>query len=115
MTKILIDILSLQGVPGKPNELSVSCFSDLGAWHGYALPDSAQSSLYGGFSGPFLIVKNKWLSRCLAKLTLYDMENKRAIDLSDCENSEFAKSKGFVERNSKSISKINFISFKKNG
>jgi len=98
------DVLSLQGVPGKPNELSVSCFSDLGAWHGYALPDSVQSSLYGGFSGPFLIAKNKWLSRCLAKLSLYDVENRRAIDLSDCENSKFTFYPGMLTQTIKADS-----------
>jgi putative isomerase len=83
------DILNMCGIPNQPNDLSVSCFSDLGAWHGYALPDSSHRSFFGGFSGPFLIAKNRWLSRCLARLTLYDVENERVIDLSDCKNPKF--------------------------
>ncbi|MCK4528091.1 glycoside hydrolase [candidate division WOR-3 bacterium] len=83
------DVLNIQGVPSQPGDLSVSCFSDLGAWHGYALPGRSQTSFFGGFIGPFLIAQNRWLSRCLTKLTLYNIENDRIIDLSQCQNPKF--------------------------
>ncbi len=80
------DILDIKDVPSQPEDLSVSCFSDLGAWHGFALPDISDSSVFGGFVGPFLMEENRWLSQCLAKLIVYDVEKDRQIDLSHCPN-----------------------------
>lgn len=80
------DVLDIKGVPEKPGDLLKYCFSDLGAWHGFALPDISDSSLFGGFIGPFLMEQNRWLSQCLAKLIIYDAVNNRKIDLSRCHN-----------------------------
>ncbi len=80
------DILEIHGIPEQPGDLSISCFSDLGAWHGYAIPNTSDSLFFGGFIGPFLFAQNKWLSRCLAKLTLYDLDNNQLVDFVKCRN-----------------------------
>lgn len=51
------------------NQTSAMLFSDMGAWHGYALP--AKTSEYGGFNGPVLFNEiGLVLSPSFAKLSL---------------------------------------------
>ncbi len=59
--------------------LSPSVFSDLGAWHAYALPASTKD--LGGFTGPLLMdMSGKWLGNSFCKLHL--SENGQQLDLS---------------------------------
>jgi putative isomerase len=90
------NVLDVQGVPEGPNDLSKYCYSDLGTWHGYALPETSDTSLFGGFIGPFLMSQNCWLSRCLAKLTLYDVVNEREVKLSQCKKPEITYLPGLL-------------------
>jgi len=92
------NVLDIRGVPNNPDDLSLSCFSDLGAWHGYALPDLSDSTYFGGFIGPFLIEQNKWLSQCLTKLIIYDVVNNREIDLPQCRNPEITFLPGLLKQ-----------------
>jgi len=82
------NVLDVRGVPNNPDDLSLSCFSDLGAWHGYSLPDSTDSEFIGGFPGPFFIDKNEWLSPSLFKLVIFDKNRSEYID--------FSQSKKFI-------------------
>jgi len=92
------NILNIKNVPEQSEDWSVYCFFDLGAWHGFALPDSSIPSSYGGFTGPFLMTEGKWLSRNLAKLYIYDVRGKKEIDLSQSTDSEFIYYPGFLNQ-----------------
>ena len=76
------NVLDIIGIPNNPNDLSLSCFSDVGAWHGNSLPGSTDSEFIGGFSGPFFIDKNEWLSPSLFKLVIFDENRNEYIDFS---------------------------------
>ena len=51
------------GLPADPEDRSVAAFSDLGAWHGYALPPDERIDQAGGFVGPLLFDEGVWLSQ----------------------------------------------------
>ncbi len=70
------DVLNLKTTITKPYEIANSFFSDLGAWHAYALPE--KSNAYGGFIGPLVMqMHGAWLSKDIAKLHL--VENGKEI------------------------------------
>lgn len=75
------DVLDLTGTPDSTRDRSISSFSDLGAWHSFALPETA-----GGFTGPFVMTQNNgvWLSPILSKLQI--IESGETIDLSGASN-----------------------------
>ena len=79
----MINILNIQGIPQAQYELEPFGFSDMGAWHGYALPDMDSTSYYGGFSGPLAMkMWGQWVSKNLCQLELTDAASMTAIDLS---------------------------------
>ena len=55
------DVLNVKNIPDKAEDWSAFCFSDLGAWQGYALPPDTMPQYWGGFSGPFLMTQGRWL------------------------------------------------------
>ncbi len=59
-------------------------FSDLGAWHGYYLPEKETTQLYGGFAGPVIIAEEYPvnLSATISKIKVINVDNKKAYDLS---------------------------------
>ncbi len=79
------NILNYKGVPDSTTDRSVYTFSDLGAWHGYALPSDNQ--LNGSFIGPFTMTQDNgiWLSKSLSKLDIINIENGQKIDLATAE------------------------------
>lgn len=79
------NVLNIKGVPQSYNDRDNYCFSDLGSWHGFGLPDSAK--YYGGFTGPFMIPYSIWQSKSLAQLTLVNSDGK-IVDFSLCKNPE---------------------------
>ena len=79
----MANVLNIQGIPQGQYELEPFGFSDLGAWHGYALPDIDSTSYYGGFSGPLTMkMWGQWVSKNLCQLELTDASSMTAIDLS---------------------------------
>ena len=77
------NVLNIQGIPQGQYELEPFGFSDMGAWHGYALPNINSTSHYGGFTGPLSMkMWGQWLSKNLCQLELTDATNMSAIDLS---------------------------------
>lgn len=80
------NVLNIKNIPKQPENWSAFCFSDLGAWYGFALPSENDHDFYGAFPGPFLMTHGRWLSKCLAKLELYDLASRQELDLS--KNSE---------------------------
>lgn len=78
----LANALNIQGVPQAQYELEPFGFSDMGAWHGYALPSKDSTSYYGGFSGPLTMkMWGQWLSKSLCQLEITDANSMTAIDL----------------------------------
>ena len=82
------NILNIQNVPQQPKDWSAFCFSDLGSWFGFALPDSSDKSHLGSFSGPFLMTHGKWLSQNLIKLNLYNPATNQNIGFSKNKRTE---------------------------
>ena len=64
------DLLCLKNVPDGVRDWKTSVFSDLGAWHGYALPDYNRGDSYGGFVGPRLMTGGTWVSNNLSQAHL---------------------------------------------
>lgn len=63
------DVLDLRTEVLKPRAITASVFSDLGAWHAYALPSKPEN--YGSFIGPLLMdMDGKWLSNSFSQLEL---------------------------------------------
>lgn len=77
------NILHLKGKPESSTDRSVYIFSDLGAWHGYALPSDNEKSLMTSFVGPFLMTQDNgvWLSESLSKLEIIDLRTEQALDM----------------------------------
>jgi putative isomerase len=73
------DLLDIRNSITKTDEVERSFFSDLGAWHAYALPK--EKADYGSFIGPLVMdLSGEWLANSFAKLTI--SENGTPIDLS---------------------------------
>ncbi|MDN5199918.1 trehalase family glycosidase [Fulvivirgaceae bacterium BMA10] len=77
------DLLDVKGAPKDFKDISLSSFSDLGAWHNYALPDENEADALGGFVGPFILTRwnGVWLGKSFAKLKLTDEKAGEDIDL----------------------------------
>lgn len=76
------NVLNIQGVPAKQYDLKPFGFSDMGAWHGYALPHQDSTTYYGGFAGPLSMkMWGQWLGKNLCQLVLTDANTNQEIDL----------------------------------
>ncbi|MEO5650173.1 MAG: trehalase family glycosidase [Ginsengibacter sp.] len=74
------NILKLQAYVTNVKNIEPSVFSDLGAWHAYALPQRKED--YGGFAGPLLMdMDGRWLANNFSQLHIY--ENGKEIKLSN--------------------------------
>ncbi|BAX79308.1 MGH1-like glycoside hydrolase domain-containing protein [Labilibaculum antarcticum] len=83
LQNLYTNVLNIQGIPQGQFELEPFGFSDLGAWHGYALPHQDSTAYYGGFSGPLSMkMWGQWLGKNLSQLELTDAATMKAIDLS---------------------------------
>ena len=71
--------------PGNHNPFNV--FTDLGAWHGYALPNVSEPNLYGSFIGPLYILRWPWyMGRDFNKIVIVDVDSGTNVDLGQCES-----------------------------
>lgn len=62
------DVLDLRTVVQRPRAIEASVFSDMGAWHAYALPERREE--YGGFTGPLLMdMDGKWMSNFFSQFS----------------------------------------------
>lgn len=76
------NVLSLTGTVQNGRNITPSVFSDMGAWHAYALPADKES--YGGFTGPLLMdMRGTWLAKDFAQLQVN--ANGKALDLSNAQ------------------------------
>jgi putative isomerase len=65
------DVLDIKHQVTDTAQVGVSFFSDMGAWHAYALPVSTAD--YGAFTGPLLMdMDGRWLSNAIAKLHVFE-------------------------------------------
>ncbi len=82
------NVLDISGIPQEQFQLAPFGFSDLGAWHGYALPPQDSTSYYGGFIGPLTMkMRGQWLSKSFYQLHLE--EDGKAIDLTKADAKMF--------------------------
>ena len=74
------DVLKLQTKVSDITKIEPTVFSDMGAWHAYALPEAKED--FGSFIGPLLMDLNgRWLANTIAKLSV--SENGKEINLAD--------------------------------
>ncbi len=73
--------------PGNRNPFNT--FTDLGAWHGYALPDPSDPDAFGSFVGPLYILRWPWyMGRAFNKIEITDVDSGESIDLAESEPEE---------------------------
>ncbi|MDA3780383.1 MAG: hypothetical protein PF487_09240, partial [Bacteroidales bacterium] len=75
------NLLDISGIPQSPKQYNNYCFSDKGSWFGFGLNTNNDTSVFGAFSGPFLmnIDNGRWLSMNLIKLKIYDNEREKNV------------------------------------
>ncbi len=67
------NVLDLSVIPQNQYNLDGFGFSDLGAWHGFALPPQDSIEYAGGFSGPLLMkTHGRWISKNFCQLNILD-------------------------------------------
>lgn len=92
------NVLNIQGIPQEQFKLEPFGFSDLGAWHGYALPHKDSTSYYGGFCGPLSMkMWGQWLSKSISQLELTNAKTNKVIDLSKA-NAELIYKPGMLQQ-----------------
>ena len=73
--------------PGTRNPFNT--LTDLGAWHGYSLPDPSDPGTYGSFIGPLYILRWPWyIGRAFNKIEIIDADSGELLDLAECEPEE---------------------------
>ena len=79
------NVLNLKGIPDSTTDRSVFAFSDLGAWHGYALPSEQDKTFTGSFIGPFIMTQDNgvWINDCLSKLEIINVKKDKKINLQE--------------------------------
>lgn len=83
--------------PGNRNPFNT--FTDLGAWHGYALPDPSDPDTYGSFVGPLYILRGPWyMGRAFNKVEITDADSGKLVDLAECEPEELVWYPGVVRQ-----------------
>lgn len=88
------NVLNYKGLPESASDRSVFVFSDMGAWHAWALPVDSNAQLRGSFVGPFLLTQDNgtWLSPYFSRMEITDTETGRIINFDDAvivENSAY--------------------------
>ncbi|MFT3676848.1 MAG: trehalase family glycosidase [Chitinophagaceae bacterium] len=78
------NVLDLTDTLSNRQFITPSVFSDMGAWHAYALPATKES--YGGFTGPLLMdMRGTWLAKDFAQLQI--TVDGKTVDLSNARTS----------------------------
>jgi hypothetical protein len=91
------NLLNAEGTPGGSSKTMPDLFFDLGAWHGFGLPDRQNLQHQGGFTGPFALVDQRgWVSPELVHLSLKRVENGNEIALSGTTSSTEDYYPGFL-------------------
>lgn len=72
------NVLNIKNIPDSSVDRSAFCFSDQGAWFGFALPDSNRFN--GNFVGPFVMTEGRWLGESMLQLQLFDLIENQKIN-----------------------------------
>jgi len=59
------NVLNIKNLPDSSVNWDAFCFSDKGAWFGFALPPDNDLNYNASFVGPFLMTNGKWLSNSI--------------------------------------------------
>lgn len=82
------NVLRVQQQVSDPKNIEQTLFSDLGAWHGYALP--AKTEDYGAFIGPLIMdMEGQWLANTFCQLHLTEQGKPLYLSLSKATQSYF--------------------------
>ena len=94
------NILNYKGIPDSTTDRSVFAFSDMGAWHGYALPENNNKKFTGSFIGPYIMTQDNgvWLSDCLSKMEIINAKTGKPIKLDDVEVPEVSSYPGRLKQ-----------------
>ncbi len=72
------DVLTTNQFVDRPRKIANTFFSDMGAWHGYALPSRKED--YGSFIGPIVMdMDGQWVANTLSKIEIN--EDGKLLDL----------------------------------
>jgi putative isomerase len=93
------NVLEVRNIPTKPKDRDAFCFSDLGAWFGFALPDFSHKEFYGSFIGPYLITSGQWLGQSLLQIEILDDKTQKIIDFAQCQHPDITFSPGLLSQN----------------
>jgi len=90
--------LDLKKIPTRWEDRTCYCFSDMGAWHGFALPPSTATQYYGGFIGPYEMVWNGWMGESYVQVILTDADAGQEIRLSSLQPDEITFYPGLLKQ-----------------
>lgn len=90
------DVLDIKGTPTMWEDRTKYCFCDLGAWHGFGLPDKAE--YYGGFVGPYEMIWNGWLGEPYIQVVVTDAETNTEINLANVQPDEITLYPGLLKQ-----------------
>ena len=82
------NVLEVRNIPKQPVDRSAFCFSDQGAWFGFALPAHADKEFFGAFTGPYLITHGRWVGPGLLQLEIMDHNTGKNILMSSTSKPE---------------------------
>ena len=89
------DVLNVKNVPDSTNDWSAFFFADMGAWFGFALPDSPE--YYGSFIGPFSMRTQKWIGQDLIKFSIFSNSNEQVV-FSNCKDTKIIYYPGILKQ-----------------
>lgn len=79
------NVLNIRQQVNDPKNIEQTLFSDLGAWHGYALPEKAEN--FGSFIGPMVMdLDGQWLANAFCQLRI--TEEGKLLNLSLSESTQ---------------------------
>lgn len=71
LQSLYYNVIEIEGNIDSYKDINTTMFSDLGAWHAYAVPKGKNE--YGGFTGPMLMdIDGRWLSNNFTKLNIIE-------------------------------------------
>lgn len=67
------NVLNITNTPQNSIDWDSFCFSDKGAWFGFALPENTRAC----FTGPFLMTNGEWIGKSLIDLNFKDLQQNK--------------------------------------
>ena len=75
---LFADVLNVKVDIADTKDIEKSFFSDMGAWHAYALPKEKEG--YGSFIGPLVMdLDGQWLANTISKIVITEKDRKSVV------------------------------------